>query len=305
MELSKNANFRFLIKTAQPLKLIGGILFYFIGGGIIDYLGRPIQWQTFWIGLAAFILLQLSSYFLNEYFTFQAFPHRQSGKTDRKKVDSGEMSLPQEVFLQVSLISLAVWAVLSYLLLRTGAINVTGGIFWGIAFVVMFFYAVPPFRLSQSGFGEIADAFFITSLLPAWAVVLQIGELHSLLAMLTLPLTALYIAISIALSLENYTLFNQDKHQTILTRMGWQQGMTLHNLLILFSYVFVGIALLTGLPWSLCWPMLMTLPLGIYQTYIVWQIGNGAKPPWKLLRVTSIGLISVSAYLIMYSLWTR
>lgn len=305
MELSNNANFRYLIKTAQPLKLLGAILFYFIGGGIIDYLGRPIQWLIFWIGLAAFILLQLSSYFLNEFFTLRAYPNGQPGKTDRKKVDSGEMSLPREVFLQVSLILLSVWAVLSYLLLRAGVIDVTGGIFWGIAFIVMFFYAVPPFRLSHSGYGEIAEAFFITNLLPAWAVVLQIGELHSLLAMLTLPLTALYIAVSIALSLENYSLVNQDKHQTILTRMGWQQGMTLHNLLILFSYIFVGIALLTGLPWSLCWPLLMTLPLGAYQIYIVWQIGDGAKPPWKLLKVTSMGLIGISAYLIMYSLWTR
>ena len=75
-----------------------------------------------------------------------------------------------------------------------------------------------------------------------------------------------------------------------MTRLTWEPGMNLHNILILCSYLLLVMALLLGLPWSLGWPGLLTFPIGIYQIWQMRQIANGVKPNWKVLNFTATGL---------------
>jgi 1,4-dihydroxy-2-naphthoate octaprenyltransferase len=190
------------------------------------------------------------------------------------------------------------------LLLSNKAINLQGLLILGIAFLLAFFYAVPPLRLVYSGYGELSHAIFIANLVPAFAFLLQTGEVHRFLPMLTFPLAFLYLAMSLALSLKDYPENLKNNRKTLLVRLGWPNGMRLHNILILATYVLLTLAFVSGLTWGLTWPGLLTLPLAGFQVWQFIQINAGAKPHWGLLSLTAIGTLLMTAYLITFTLWT-
>jgi 1,4-dihydroxy-2-naphthoate octaprenyltransferase len=142
------------------------------------------------------------------------------------------------------------------------------------------------------------------NLIPALAFLLQTGEFHRLLALLTFPLTFLYLATNLALNLGRYSDDIRQERKTMLTRLGWQRGMNLHNLLILIGFFVLGSAALVGLPWSLTWPGLLGLPFGVFQIVQMNMIAAGGKPRWRLLNVNAGSTLAVTAYFIALALWT-
>jgi len=88
-------------------------------------------------------------------------------------------------------------------------------------------------------------------------------------------------------------------------KMGWQKGMTLHNLLLLFAYLLVGVAALFGQPWALTWPVLLSLPVAILQILVILGISNGVKPHWRLVVFCAYAIPTLSAYLVGLALWTH
>jgi len=173
----------------------------------------------------------------------------------------------------------------------------------GLAFFLVFAYAVPPFRLVNAGYGELVMAVLLTTLVPALGYLLQAVDMSQLLGMLTFPITALYLAMVLALSLEPYYGDLKAGRQNLMIRLGWQRGMVLHNVLILVAYLLIGIGALIGMAWALTWPRLLTLPIGLFQFWQIWQIGNGAPPRWRLLRLTAIATFAITVYLQAFTLW--
>jgi 1,4-dihydroxy-2-naphthoate octaprenyltransferase len=78
----------------------------------------------------------------------------------------------------------------------------------------------------------------------------------------------------------------------------------MHNLLILFAYLLLGLAASLGLPWLLTWPVLMTLPLGLFIIWLMMRIAGGAPARWGLLNFSSVALVALAAYLVTLALWT-
>ena len=195
------------------MSLLGGILLYALGGGIATYLGYYIDWPIYWLGQAAVTLLQLSSHFLREYFDragqppfesrVQRPPRTEKGmaEPDGKEAAPPEIEAPRVIFFQAAAATLTVGAVVTVLLIAANKLTPQVFLFLGLAFLLAFVYAVPPFRLVYSGYGELVLAILEANLFPALAFLLQSGELHRLLAMLTFPLTLLYLAAVLAISL--------------------------------------------------------------------------------------------------------
>jgi len=77
----------------------------------------------------------------------------------------------------------------------------------------------------------------------------------------------------------------------------------MHNLFTLIAFVLLGFFLLIGLPWSLTWPPLLVLPIGVLQILHLQNIANGAKPNWRYLNLLSVGAFLLMSYLIIISLW--
>jgi 1,4-dihydroxy-2-naphthoate octaprenyltransferase len=174
-----------------------------------------------------------------------------------------------------------------------------------LIFLGAIFYAVPSVRLVFQGYGELVVAILFANLLPAFAFLLQTGELHRLLAMSTFPLTALALAFSLAYELADYAMDIKRGRHTLMVRVGWQRGMVLHNSMILVAFFLLGLALTYGLPFGIGLPAFLPLPLGLLQIWQMRRISDGAKPNWRALRLTALAIFATTAYLLAFAFWTR
>lgn len=299
-------NFQLFVRYIHPWMLLAGIVSYVLGSGIARYLGYGVFDTRFWGGLLAVIMLQLASYMLKLYYDLVEArrPLRQIRKDveDIDKITAQRISQPAIMLLSFTVMTSG--AAITVLLVSQGAIHFSAVLILGAAFLLAFFYGVPPFRLAHRGYGELVEAVLITSLFPALGFVFQTGELHRLLAMITFPLLTLFIAMRLAQSLEHYTRDQKLAHQTMMVVLGWQRGMQFHNILILAGYLLLGFALTFGLPWSLTWPGLLTLPVGLFQIFQMSQIASGGKPSWRLLRLTSLATFGLTLYFLTLAIWT-
>ncbi|WP_299028565.1 prenyltransferase [uncultured Thermanaerothrix sp.] len=300
-----------LVRAANPLALLAGILFFALGAGIVDFRNQPFSWVDYWLGQACITLLQMSSAFLKAFYDRidedRTPPSQRSPEAKNIEDEENapkEVLLPRLVFLQAGMTTLSVGAIVAVLLLTRGAMNASALLLLGIAFGVAFFYSVPPLRLAYTGYGELCVAFFLANLTPAFAFVLLSHDLDAhLLGLLTFPLTLLCLAMLLAISLEHYYRDLKQGRTTMMVRLGWQRGMLLHNLLVPLAYFCLGVTALMGLSWSLLWPAMLTLPIGAFQVWQMWQIGNGAPTRWPLLRLTAYATVGLTAYFLTFSLW--
>jgi 1,4-dihydroxy-2-naphthoate octaprenyltransferase len=214
-------------------------------------------------------------------------------------------SLPRPLLMQIGLVGLAFGAAITVLLMVKQAINYTELLLLGMCLFLVFAAVVPPLKLEKLGYSELIEALLIANLFPMQAFLLQQSELHTLLLMTTLPLTFLYIALRIAVSFEYFSFDLKHGAGSMIGKLGWQAGMTLHNLSILVAFLLVGGFVLLKMPWGLAWPFFLALPLGIFQIIQIQRIGEGNKPMWQLLRINAWATFLVSVYLFAITLWIR
>jgi 1,4-dihydroxy-2-naphthoate octaprenyltransferase len=291
----------FVISIRPWILLIGSVA-YFLGSGIAHYLGKPLSPVVFLLGLGWVTMIQVSCHLLKTLYDIQdECINRQSEIENKEKLDGIRA---RRAFLQASITTLTITAVLTVLLLSKEIFVPAGVLILILIFLVSFFYAVPPFRLVYRGYGELAESFLLANLIPAFAFLLQTGELHWLLARLTFPLTPLYLAVALALSMPQFSSDLRSGRRTFLIRLGCQRGMNIHNLLILSSFLLLVGGMIQGLPWALCWPGLLTFPLGLFQIRQMMLITGGEKPRWRLINFTSLALILLTVYFMAFTVWT-
>jgi 1,4-dihydroxy-2-naphthoate octaprenyltransferase len=307
---------QYFITAARPDYLLGAVLFYAMGAGIVHFLGNSIDWVAYWVGQGMVTLIQLSSAFLFAHFNFDAlkenvnFYHSRSSKNieedeilPRRKTQKNEEVLRLS-FLQAGLVTLTIGAVFTVMMSFSGHIDISAYLLIGVALAAGLAFALPPTNFGRTGYGELISTLFLTILTPGLAYILQAGEIHRLLTLLSFPLTVLVLACFMALSLEMYHNPETSTQKNLMAQMGWQKGMQFHNILIFVAYLLFGVTALAGLPWALTWPAVLSLPVGIFQVWQMRQIANGAKPHWRLLKWTAYGLVAMTVYLISLALWT-
>ena len=314
------AMIRALTRAARPWSLAAGLLLYALGGGIARYLGNFIDWPVYFTGQAALTLLQLSGSFLREYFDrttqppFEQVVRRQTIKKPQpadmpdgletpEQPEVVEILVPRLIFFQAAAVTLTTAAVMVVLLVVENRMHPVAVLFLALAILLVLLYAVPPFRLVYSGYGELAQALLLANLFPTLAFVFQVGEVHRLLAMLTFPLTLLYLATELARELRGYFADFKENRQTMLVRLGWQRGMSLHNALIAAAFVALAVAVISGLPWRLAYPAFLALPVGVFQIWQMNRIAAGSPPRWRVLDYTALASVGLMAYFMALALW--
>lgn len=323
MSQETTAIVRALIRAARPWLLLAGFLFYALGGGLAFFLGQRIDWPVFWLGSAAVSMLQLSSYWLNEYFArINQPPFEQVARKRKRNGERGgqppqnladpaaeenetvEVIVPRVIFLQVAAAALTIGAVMTVLLVAADNLSPAALLLLGLAFVLGLAYAVPPLRLAAVGYGELVVALMVANLFPALGYLFQSGDLHRLLAMLTLPLAFLLLASMLARSLPSYAEDMRLERQTMLVRVGWQRGMILHNLLIAAAYIALAVGVIAGLNTRLAFPAFLSLPVGVFQIWQMNGIASGGKPRWRLLGITALATVGLAVYFLNFALWS-
>jgi 1,4-dihydroxy-2-naphthoate octaprenyltransferase len=298
--------FSLLIRYARPWSLLAGLLTYILGAGIARYLGHTLYVNRFWTGLLLVLLLLLASYYLKLFYDLidAGSPLRRMQKDGDETEITDLLRLPRQSILLLSFTILTAGAATTALLISQGGLNFPALVILACAFLLSFFLGVPPFRLAYQGYGEFTEAVILANLIPALAFILQTGDLHRLLPMLTFPLLALYMAMRLAQSLKTYLVDQRLSRRTIMIVIGWQRGMQFHNLLILTGYLLLALAAVFSLPWSLTWPGMLSLPVGLFQIFQMSRISNGAKPDWRLLRLTAGATFGLTVYSLVLAVWT-
>ncbi|HIE56878.1 MAG TPA: prenyltransferase [Anaerolineales bacterium] len=285
---------QFFIRLSHPLTLLSGALLFALGAGIARYLGTGTDWRLYFLGQAWVILLQLAVHYLSEYFSSPPHNNTTSSNTD----------LPRAALLWAS--AAALTAVTSFtLMLRVAGAGSAALLIMLLFFASGVFYALPPARLIESGYGELLASVAMAGLIPTLAFTLQFSQIHRLAAMSTFPLIPLHLAMLLTFEFPTYAGDLKHEKRTLLTRLGWQNGMNLHNLMILAAYLLFALALFAGFPTSIGLPALLTLPLGLFQIWYLSRIAAGVKPNWHLLAWTGIAVFAATAYLLTFSFWTK
>jgi 1,4-dihydroxy-2-naphthoate octaprenyltransferase len=292
------------IRLTRPLFIIGVVILYALGVGIAHYLGISINWVVYVFGQLWVILLQLSTQYLNEYFNATADSENQN----RTPITGGSGALgteklPRRTALMAAYTCLAFLASLTVVMISRVTLTPTALLIMGFALLGSLTYSTPPLNLEGSGYGELMVSIIVAFTLPAYAFILQTGELHRLVAMSAFPLTVMHLAMLLAFELPDYANDIKFRKRTIMVRIGWRNGMILHNILILSAYLLLGLAAINGMPRFVWLPVLLTLPLGLFQIWQMRHIADGAKPNWKTLTVVSMSLFGAMTYLMTFAYW--
>jgi 1,4-dihydroxy-2-naphthoate octaprenyltransferase len=299
---------RLFIQLSRPLYILSAILLYLLGIALNHYLTGSVNWSAFLFGLVWIVFILLGSQFLTEYFDPLGSGDDPGRKHTPFSGGSGAIGagrLSRQVALWAGLTCLTITASMTALITQDGANNQAILIVLGVIFIGEFLFAVPPFRLVSSGYGELSMSIIRVGLIPALAFLMQGHDFHRLLIMVSFPLTLLYLSMLVAMEFPDYASDLLDGKKPILVRIGWQRGMLIHNLLILGGFLILGIAFVLGFPLQVAWPVIFVLPVGLLQIWMMNRIADGAKPNWNLLLLVALSTFGLTAYILAFAFWTH
>jgi 1,4-dihydroxy-2-naphthoate octaprenyltransferase len=159
--------------------------------------------------------------------------------------------------------------------------------------------------LDLSGIGEIITSTILVIIPPALAFLLQFESFHRLIPLIVFPLFPFNFAMIIVLRLRRYQEDINLKRKTILVRLGWVQGIFIHNLLVLGGFFLFGLSAFFGAPLRIIGPVFFVLPIGFLLIWYLSRLKDGAPVRWKLIIPLSLVEFFLPLYLLVYSLWTR
>jgi 1,4-dihydroxy-2-naphthoate octaprenyltransferase len=287
---------RSLLRLNRPLHLFLALLTYILGLGIARYLGANLRLQAQFLGGAIIILLLAASgLFVAGFRPFNEPIVQGETRAEREAL--------RRLLLAFGVAFVAVAGVLFFLLQRAGFIHLDSGLLLALFAVLALCNALPPVRLANRGFGEIVDAFLIASLAPTLAFLLQTGNFHRLLTLVTFPLFLIFLACFLALGFPTYADDLKYERRSLLMALTWQQAVPIHNLLLIVAYLLLAAGPFFGISFRLLWPVLLSAPLAAYQIFALHNITAGAAPLWNVFKITAFAIIGLATYLLALAFW--
>lgn len=286
-----------MLRITRPIHLLLAALTYSLGASIADYLGETFRAGPFWLGLLGVLLAQLTMSLLPEIFRLDIEPLAENETRSQRQTLRNNL-------LYISLASLTSLALIFYALFATDQLPLSSFFFLGLSLAIILAYSIPPFRLSNRGFGELLLAIHLAYVIPSIAFILQAGDTHRFLA-LTIPLTFLAFAYFMVTNFQSFTQDRKFGRVTFLTRLGWERVVPLHHIFLVFAYIFFLAMLPFGLPLSVLWPAFLTLPFTVYQIVQLRNIALGLPPNWTILHATAIAVFGLTAYFLALTFWIR
>ena len=297
MEKRQQIIIRDILVYLNPFFLLSGILSYLLGSMINGFLGNPLKIDLFLIGLALILTVILSAALIRSYVNFT------KKQTSRKALGNNKEANARMFLLAglgILLMFVALWIML---LQQTHKLTSAGWILTAVLVILALVKCLPKMEAVLLPYQCILNGFLIAAIIPGFSLALQSGELHRLLVMVSLPLMVLYIAVDIALAFPLYAEDIRQKRESILILLGWPRGLFLHNFLILLGFLSIGVSSMIGLPWPIAWPVLLILPIGVFQIWQLYLISRGGKPNWLLLRWTAYALFVTTLYMMIFAFW--
>lgn len=301
MNSQPSVPWRSLIALSQPLLLVEGALLFALGAAMAAYLGAQLPAARYLAGQIIVSLLQLSAHAL---FALFAVPGDRL-QPDRRlpPLRPDEPGVPLRWLIAMAAAGLTTAATLGAWLLATGQLPPVTAVILAAAALTSYALCAPPVRAMESAYGAWIVSILLGAGIPSLAFTLFAGNLHRLLVMSTAPLVCFLFGAHLALLLPSYGRRPASRQTDLMSRLGWQRGMQLHDLSILIGFLLFAISLGIGLPRRVAYGMLVVLPVGLMQVWYMNRIRSGEPPRWGLLRLSSVGLVGLSTYLQLAGYW--
>jgi len=174
------------------------------------------------------------------------------------------------------------------------------GLAWVIIALVLpasLFYSAPPVRLVSTGYGEFVAALIVSALVPTLAFTLQTGAMHRILFLATAPLVLFNFAMILAFEVPDYATDLKASKRTLMVRLGWENGMRLHDATLIGAILVLVAGVLLGMPAHVSVGLLIVLPLAAAQVWQMGRVRRGARPNWILLTGGAVAVFTLAAYL--------
>ena len=290
--------FKDFLTLYRPFNLLLTGLAYALGVSMAKYLGIPLRPDILFEGALFVLLIVAVSSALNAYFSPEyIFPKTIEDQQERNL-------LLRLLFISV-LVMLGICAMIVFLLIRSGSIVPTALFFIIICTIIALSVSIPPARLADKGFGEFAEAILVSGLPIIIAFILQAHQVHRMVGYFSFPITLLSLVFFLVMDFPRYGTDQKYGRQSLLLRLSWQRGITIHNYLLVVVFMLLAAAPFFGIPLGVCWPPLLTLPLAIYQILMLRNISIGMAPNWNVLRVNGSALIGLAIYLLAFTFWMQ
>jgi 1,4-dihydroxy-2-naphthoate octaprenyltransferase len=292
-------NFKVLLIPIKPFPLVSLLATYALGAGLVQYVESMGDWSVFLPGGLFLILWYLAFRYLDLLASWN----------DRKKWPEGltHASLRRTRWMlaltAATLVTSAMAIFVSWMV--GGALwqGLTVLIFGFVLFCAIFYLTrlwtnLAPYRL-------LFETVLVVIFPPAIAFFLQTMDHHRFLTMVVVGLVPFYIAYRILSDLKSFGEDQTAERITVVTSLGWEKAMVLHNALILVGFLVLALVGLLGFPWFLLWPVFLTFPIGLLEIWLMERVRRGGKPLWAIMQFAAGSVFLIPMYLLGFAFWIR
>jgi 1,4-dihydroxy-2-naphthoate octaprenyltransferase len=291
--------FKTILRALNLFPLISLFVTYILGGGLVQYVKQMRDWTVFIQGIVFLILIAIS---LDLLALLQSLRDRQNWPEEMDlrtvRITRFVTAITAATFLTVSTTIFIQWMM-------------SGIVRQGLAFILItmiglgILYHFSRSQGSMQLFQILFEAGIFVVIPPAIAYFLQSQDLHRLLTLTVTALLPAYLAYRMLLQLKSLGIDQKHENLTIVTYMGWQRAMTLHNALILLTYLLMALITFLGFPWFLLWPVFLTLPIGLLEIWLMERVRSGKKPLWRIMQAATASVFLIPIYLLGFAFWIR
>jgi hypothetical protein len=281
IEKTLKRDLHFLI-SAQLAYLAGAVLSRF-STRAFDLLGFLVGLLIFWIGYGIKNLLAyLTSNKINPY----------------SKINFNRGNLKARLFLITILLFFGLFTAVYLVFKRQMLIGVN---FIYISFI-LFAFLLPLSRFGKIllyGYDVLFEALIVSPFMFMLGSGLQGRNPGSTDVLIALPLFFCFFASAIAFRFPDFQTDQENSlPKTILTQIGWEKSLKLHNYSVLAMIISLALYLLKTRNF-IFFPALLSVPLiSGFEIYLLRRLAIGMKPNWRLLRLTAVLLIFSLVYAI-------
>ena len=291
--------FRELRRGLKPFRLMSLLLTYSLGVGLVQYVDEIHSWSDVWLGGIFLALVSLGVEYL---LLLQPLELQNKWLKENSPVEAQQFRLISAL-LSGTFLTVAITVFIGWMLEE---------VLWqGFVFLLLimilgyFLYYLSRTKVAWRSFQILFESILFVIIPPALAFFIQSQDLHRLLTLVVIGLVPAYIAYRLLTILRNYGSDQKNEIKNIVTEIGWERTMTLHNALILMTFLFYAVTTFLGFPWFLLWPVFLAFPIGLLEIWLMERVRRGGKPLWTVMRFATACVFFIPMYLIGLAFWIR
>lgn len=288
-----------LYKAIKPFQLISLLLTYSLGVGLVQYVDEIRNWVDVWLGGIFLLMVTLSV----ELLVLLKPSKRQNDWLKGLSYADARRFRLITASLSATLLTIAVTIFIGWM--------VESVLWQGLIFLILILmlsytlYYLAQVLVSWNPFQILFEGILFVVLPPAFAYFLQSQDLHRLLTLVVIGLVPAYWAYRLLTLLKTWGADQNSDTRTIVTEIGWERSMTIHNALILLTFLLFAMVTLFGFPWFLLWPVFLVLPLGLLEIWLMERVRRGSKPLWTVMQIAAACVLFIPMYLVGFAFWIR